>query len=139
MRNLSRRVGLSAVLGFCLVMPPWSPAQSKPSAVTVREGQPTMLNGKVQGYSGPSYLVHAEAGQKLQVSLQKLKGSTLFNVYAPGVEPGQGAIFRGDVDGDVADLNVMQAGDYRIDLFQMRASARRGAVTNFTLKIALQR
>lgn len=116
-----------------------SSAQDKPTSVAVREGGTVSLRGKVQGYTGASYSVHAEAGQHLHVSLQTIKGATLFNVYAPGSGPGQEALFRGETDGNVADLTVTQAGEYRIDVSQMRSFARRGTVTDFRLTITLQR
>jgi hypothetical protein len=102
-------------------------------------GESVSLKGKVQGYTGVAYSVHAEAGQQLHVSLQTIKGATVFNVYAPGDAPGQEALFRGEVGGSVADLKVTQTGEYRIDVYQMRSSARRGAVTTFALTVALQK
>lgn len=85
-----------------------------------------------------SYTVHADTGQHLHVSLKAAKGATLFNVYTPEKGPGDEAIFRGDVGGNTTVLDVKQAGDYRIDVFQMRSAARRGTVSSFMLTVGLR-
>lgn len=140
MRYISRRIltrSLLSLVVYLFTAPSF--AQNKPSPVAVREGASITLKGKVQGYTGASYTVHAEAGQRLQVSLHTLKGATLFNVYSPGTAPGEEALFRGEVSGDVADLKAAQSGDYRIDVYQMRSYARRATVAPFSLTIALRK
>lgn len=127
---------IHAVLLFAF--PTISLAQGKPTPVAVHLGASVELNGAVKGGVGMSYTVHADAGQHLHLALKAAKGATLFNVYAPGTGPGDEAIFRGDVGGNTAVLDAKQAGDYRIDVFQMRSAARRGTVSSFTLTVGLK-
>lgn len=140
MNRFSLRFVLAALMQAVLLLAfhTISSAQGKPTPVAIHLGSSINLKGAVKGSVGVSYTLQADAGQHLHIALKAAKGATLFNVYAPGTGPGDEAIFRGDVGGNTTVLDVKQAGDYRIDVFQMRSAARRGTVSSFTLTVGLR-
>jgi hypothetical protein len=51
----------------------------------------TTLQGKIKGYQTVHYLIRANAGQTLSVSLNSDNGGNSFNIFAPGKVPGKDA------------------------------------------------
>ncbi len=91
----------------------------------------------VRGSGSIEFTLGAQAGQTLAV---RIGGSSnvAFNVFEPGKRPGRdAAIFRGEVEGESAELRLAQDGDYMIQVFQNRAAARRGGRADFTLHVAI--
>lgn len=94
------------------------------------------VKGSFRGYDTGHYTLAARAGQSMTV---KISGSSNanFNVFAPGDQPGQAtALGRGYVGGDWTG-SLPADGTYTVQMFQMRASARRGEKVAFTLQIAI--
>jgi hypothetical protein len=95
------------------------------------------ITDHVTGRGSIEFLLGARAGQVLQV---RISGSSnvAFNVFEPGKRPGRdAAVFRGEVEGESAELRLAQNGDYMIQVFQNRAAARRGGRAEFTLHVAI--
>jgi hypothetical protein len=95
------------------------------------------ITDHVTGRGSIEFLLGARAGQVLQV---RIAGSSnvAFNVFEPGKRPGRDeAAFRGEVEGESAELRLAQNGDYTIQVFQNRAAARRGGRAEFTLHVAI--
>lgn len=96
----------------------------------------TQLKGSFTGYDTIHYTLMAKAGQTMTV---KIGGSNAnFNVFAPGAQPGQAeAIGRNDGDGQWQGA-LPASGKYLIQVYQMRASARRGEQVPHTLAVSIQ-
>ncbi|CAJ1922422.1 TPA: g-type lysozyme inhibitor [Aeromonas hydrophila] len=95
------------------------------------------LKGSFTGYDTIHYTLVAKAGQTMTV---KIGGSSNanFNVFAPGAQPGQAeAIGRNDGDGQWQGA-LPASGKYLIQVYQMRASARRGEQVPHTLAVSIQ-
>ncbi|UHQ20188.1 g-type lysozyme inhibitor [Lysobacter sp. KIS68-7] len=90
------------------------------------------MKGSLSGYDSVEYSLGAKAGQTMTV---KITGSSNanFNVFAPGEKPGAStAIGTGSVGTDWSGT-LPKSGDYTIQVFQMRASARRAEAVPFTI------
>lgn len=103
------------------------------------------IQGSIKGYGSVSYLLGASAGQRMTVALTSTNTQTYFNVYAPGSGPGDASL--GNSAGApespmVPDINRFDgtlpvSGTYTINVYMMRAAARRGETSNFTLDVAI--
>jgi hypothetical protein len=94
----------------------------------------TTLTGSIKGDQDRTYTVDAKAGQRMTVTLKSTKGSAEMNIYAPGQET---AISLGATDPYNVTTVLPATGRYRVQVFQMRAAARRGEVANYTLTIGI--
>ncbi len=114
-------------------------AQNRPRRIVVtRGGGARLVQGSIKGYDDVRYQVAADATGVLHITLKGVLGSNLFNVYAPGTEPGKDeAVFKGASGGTKAEVPVSKAGDYLIQVFLMRNSARRGTTSRYTLSVEL--
>lgn len=110
-------------------------AQDKVSTVPVafaKGSSSASLKGNLGGYDSVNYTLGAKAGQTMSV---KISGSSNanFNVFAPGDRPGSAtALGSGSVGSDWSG-KLPAAGTYTIQVYQMRASARRGEKVPFTI------
>ncbi|WP_448133428.1 g-type lysozyme inhibitor [Stenotrophomonas rhizophila] len=94
------------------------------------------LRGTVAGYDTVRYTVAARAGQTMTVTLGGSANANL-NVYAPGVVPGQGEAL-GSTDETRRWTGTLPAsGTYVVQVYQMRAQARRGEKAPHTLTVAI--
>ena len=92
------------------------------------------VTGSIKGDQDRTYTVDARAGQKLTVTLKSTKGSAEMNVWAPGNDT---ALTVGATDPYNFTTTLPTTGRYRIQVYQMRASARRGETASYTLTIAI--
>lgn len=95
------------------------------------------VKGNFSGYDTIHYTLVAKAGQTMTV---KIGGSSNanFNVFAPGAIPGQAeALGRNDGNGQWQST-LPTSGKYLIQVYQMRASARRGEQVPHTLSVSIQ-
>jgi hypothetical protein len=114
-------------------------AQDQPHRITVtRDGGAHLERGTIRGYDEVRYQVSAGAAGVLRIGLKSVVGSNLFNVYAPGTQPGKDeAIFKGASEETKAELPLSKPGDYLIQVFLMRNAARRGTTSRYTLSVEL--
>lgn len=116
-----------------LVAVPASAQQVVP--VTFAKGKSAAtVTGSIKGDQDRTYTVDARAGQKMTVTLKRTKGSPEMNVYAPGNDT---AISLGTTDPYNFTTTLPATGRYRVQVFQMRATARRGATASYALTIAI--
>lgn len=94
----------------------------------------TTVAGAIVGDRTRDYVVRAGAGQTLRVT-KSGAAIVYFNVLPPGSN--DEAIFVGSTEGDSFAGTLSQSGAYKIRVYQMRASARRGETGNFRLNIAV--
>lgn len=96
--------------------------------------KPQTVTGAVHGYGTAVYRVKALAGQTLAVTLAAKHPQTYFNVDPAGKEE---AMFIGSTSGNTMRRRVPADGDYMVTVYLMRATARRGSASNYTLSAAV--
>ncbi|GAB3344264.1 g-type lysozyme inhibitor [Marilutibacter aestuarii] len=91
------------------------------------------VSGSLKGYDTVNYLLGARAGQTMHVTLSD-SNDAYFNVIAPGEEYAMaGAIELQSWTGPLP-----ASGEYRIEVFQPRAQARRGETASYTIRFAIE-
>ncbi len=99
---------------------------------------------EITGRESVSYLIGAEAGQRMVIGLESVNASLYFNVYAPGSGPGDQALATGDRVGPMMpDLNAFDgvlpsSGDYTISVYLFRDAARDGETAPFTMTVGIE-
>jgi hypothetical protein len=93
-------------------------------------------SSRFKGYDSVEYTLAAEAGQRLTVTFKARGGAPYFNVLAPGNPE---ALFNGSVadNPDRFEGKLPVSGDYVVQVYQMRASARRGETVHYTITFAI--
>ncbi|MBN7137308.1 hypothetical protein A7A76_21555 [Lysobacter enzymogenes] len=99
------------------------------------------VQGAIKGDDSVEYLVVARAGQTLRVAMSGSSNANL-NVYPPAA-PGEGgeALTLDTVYGKTGATHSVRLpadGQYRLQVYQPRAAARRGTVSKFALKIEVR-
>ena len=92
-----------------------------------------VVNGTIKGYQTVDYVLHAAAGQSMNVSLATKNTATYFNILAPGET--EVAFFNGSVNGNQYEGTLAGTGDYRIRVYMMRSAARRNEAANYRLEM----
>ncbi|QWP77195.1 g-type lysozyme inhibitor [Lysobacter sp. K5869] len=102
------------------------------------------VNGAIKGYDSVEYLVVARAGQSLRTTLTGSSNAAV-NVYPPrggGASGPQAEALAVETvygQGSATGSATLPAdGEYRIQVYQPRAAARRGSVAKFSLKIEVR-
>ena len=96
------------------------------------------VQGGIAGYDSVEYQVGAATGQTMTVALKADNASTYFNVYRPGDVPGQSsALHVGARDGNDWQAALRETGDYTVQVFLIRAAARRAETSAFTLTVGV--
>ena len=99
--------------------------------------QSATVKGTFKGYDSINYTLVAKAGQTMTVSIAGSSNAN-FNVFAPGAVPGQTeAMGAGYVD-EKWQGTLPASGKYTIQVYQMRASARRGEAVPHTLTVSIR-
>jgi len=123
-----------------LVAAPWAMADEvKTERVHFERGTTgATISGAIKGYDTMHYLLGAQAGQTMSVSLHTKSTSTYFNIFAPGKMPGQDeAMFIGDTGGDHFEGVLPEDGDYLIQVYLYRNAARKGETAKFTVDVGI--
>jgi len=121
-----------AAVGLLLAWP--ASAQQETVVAFAKGASSATLKGSIKGDQDHSYLVDARAGQTMTVTLTSTKGGAEMNVYAPGNDT---AISLGAVDPYNVTVVLPTSGRYKVQVYQMRASARRGETANYTLTVGV--
>jgi hypothetical protein len=98
-----------------------------PKALSVKES--------IKGYQSADYRIKALAGQTLKVTLTARHPQAYFNLLPSGT---QEAMFVGSSMGNKASVVIPMDGEFTVQVYFMRAAARRGAASKFTLTASLQ-
>ncbi len=88
------------------------------------------ISSSIKGDDGVNYTLQVGAGQVMQVLFSTSKGSCYFNVYEPGANE---AVFNGSSAGNEYGANPTKAGAYKIQVYQMRATARRNETCAYSI------
>lgn len=107
--------------------------------VNFLQGSPhTNLTGKFQGYNDVRYRIYAKKGQILKFDINSLGNLAYVNIFAPGTKPGKDtALLIGSTVGFKGELILPTDGDYIIQVYQMRNSARKNKNVKYNLDLEL--
>ena len=93
------------------------------------------VKSSITGEAGVDYLLAAKQDQVLQVLFSTSKGVCYFNVWEPGSS--SAAVHIGSSAGNEFGASPTKAGTYRVQVYQMRASARRNETCSSTISFEL--
>lgn len=98
----------------------------------------TTLTGKFQGYDDVRYRISAKNGQVLKYNVNSLGNLAYVNIFAPGKKPGKdNSLLIGSTVGSKGELALPVDGDYIIQVYQMRNSARKHKTVKYNLDVEL--
>jgi len=98
----------------------------------------TTLAGKFQGYDDVRYRVYAKNGQILKFNINSLGNLAYVNIFAPGKKPGKDkALLIGSTVGSRGEITLPVDGDYIVQVYQMRNSARKNKSVKYSLDIEI--
>jgi hypothetical protein len=110
-------------------------ADQQPVPIIFARGQNSAtLTGSITGDQDRNYTIDARAGQRLAVTLKAIHGSAEMHVWAPGSDA---AMSVGSADPYRFSAVLTTNGRYRVQVYQMRAFARRGATARYALTVAI--
>lgn len=96
------------------------------------------LTGKFQGYDDVKYRISAKNGQILRFNINSLGNLAYVNIFAPGKKPGKdNALLIGSTVGFKGELTLPVDGDYIVQVYQMRNSARKNKTVKYSLDVEL--
>ncbi|MFQ2772381.1 g-type lysozyme inhibitor [Aeromonas caviae] len=95
------------------------------------------VDGTFSGYDTINYTLGAKEGQTMTVAITGSSNGN-FNVFAPGAIPGQAEAMGSGYVGEQWQATLPSSGKYLIQVYQMRASARRGEQVPHTLSVSIQ-
>lgn len=99
--------------------------------------QSSAVKGTFKGYESINYSLVAKAGQTMTLNISGSSNAN-FNIFAPDTVPGQAeAIGKGYV-GEKWQQTLPASGKYTIQVYQMRASARRSEIVPHTLSVSIR-
>lgn len=95
--------------------------------------------GSFKGYDDIQYKIYAKKGQTLKFKINSNKNLANINIFSPNNKPGKNeAIFIGSTGGQTGVLILPSSGEYTIQVYQMRNTARQNKKVNFQLNIQIQ-
>ncbi|MGN5723989.1 DNA breaking-rejoining protein [Acinetobacter calcoaceticus] len=98
----------------------------------------TTLTGKFQGYDDVRYRLYAKNEQILKFNINSLGNLAYVNIFAPGKKPGKDkALLIGSTVGSKGELTLPVDGDYIVQIYQMRNSARKNKTVKYSLDIEI--
>lgn len=94
------------------------------------------IKGRIKGYDTMHYMLGAQAGQTMSVTLNAKNKSAYFNIFAPGMTPGNDeAMYISSTSGNSYEGVLPEDGDYLIQVYLYRNAARRNETAQFTLNV----
>jgi hypothetical protein len=99
----------------------------------------TTLNDTITGREVVLYTIGAEAGQRMNITLNPSNPSTYFNLYTPGTGPGDEALAVSQITPELNafDETLPLSGEYKVSVYMLRSAARRGERSDYTLTISI--
>ncbi|HCN45793.1 MAG TPA: g-type lysozyme inhibitor [Pseudomonas sp.] len=126
------------LLSLALAFSAGNPALAKDTVTTVpvqfaKGASSSVLKGQFSGYDSVRYTLGAKAGQSMTVRIKGSRNAN-FNVFAPGASTALGG---GSVGSDWSAV-LPDSGEYRVEVYQMRASARRGEKVEYSIEFGVK-
>lgn len=99
----------------------------------------TTIRDAITGRQVVAYVLGAEAGQAIHISLSSDNASTYFNLYAPGKGLGDEALAAVSLLDDPGSYDgvLSMSGDYTISVYLFRNAARSGQTSSFSLDVSI--
>ncbi|KJJ94303.1 g-type lysozyme inhibitor [Pseudomonas sp. 21] len=97
----------------------------------------TTIKGSFKGYDTVLYTLSAKAGQHMKVGVSGSSNAN-FNLFAPGAKPGESTALGSGAVGQDWNGALPASGSYSVQVYQMRASARRGETVNYSIRFAIE-
>jgi len=94
------------------------------------------MKGSFAGYDSVHYTLDARAGQTMTVTLAGSSNAN-FNVFAPGDAPGAATALGSNSDRGWTG-KLPKTGTYTVQVYQMRAAARRGEKVPYTITLSIR-
>ena len=129
------RILVLALVATSVLLSQPAGAQQETVVAFAKGASSATLKGSIKGDQDHSYLVDAHAGQTMTVKLTATKGAAEMNVMAPGNDT---AISLGSPDPYNVTVVLPTTGRYKVQVYQMRAFARRGETANYTLTVGVE-
>jgi len=136
--NYSRFQVPLAITALVIVAPTLTIAQNeiRTERVQFESGASSAtIENSITGYESVDYVLRANAGQYMNVSMATDNTSNYFNILAPGKE--NEAMFIGSSSGKQYEGVLPESGDYKIRVYLMRSAARRNEVANYRLEMII--
>lgn len=131
-----KTLGLVFSILFSLALPTLAADDIREERVRFKPGaEDATLKGRLAGRETLDYVLGAQAGQRMAVTLHADNPQLYFNVLSPGSEE---ALFVGSTTGDHFEGELPRSGDYRIRVYLMRAAARRDESAHYRLDIRIE-
>jgi hypothetical protein len=92
------------------------------------------VKATIKGDETVDYVLNAQKGQSMVVTLEASNRSAYFNVLPPGSEE---AIFIGSTSGNRYEGALPASGDYTVRVYLMRNAARRGETATYTINFGV--
>ncbi len=136
---MKRIIKILLLTGLIATLPLTVTAKNVENKVNFLKGSDqTTLTGKFQGYDDVRYRVFAKSGQVLKFNINSYSNLAYINVFAPGKKPGKDkALLVGSTMGSSGELVLPVDGDYIIQVYQMRNSARKNRTVSFSLDLQI--
>jgi membrane-bound inhibitor of C-type lysozyme len=111
-------------------------AESRTERVQFQPGATSaVVEDAIVGYETVDYILGAQAGQSMNVSMATDNGANYFNILPPGKT--DEAMFTGSMSGNQYEGTLPASGDYRVRVYMMRSAARRDEVANYRLEMII--
>jgi len=110
----------------------WSAARTERVAFP-KDRPSASIKGQIRGDAGVDYIVAAQAGQTMTITLTSSNAANHFNVTAPGTRT---AMFDGSVLGNEFKAKLPLSGDYVVNVYLAPEAARKNQTANYTLAIS---
>lgn len=102
------------------------------------EATEATAEGSLKGFDSVEYQIAAGAGQEMTLALTSDNTATYYNLYAPGDVPGESsALYIAARDGLDFKGALPATGDYTVQVFLIRAAARRAEEATYTLTVTV--
>lgn len=130
---MKRIAVVAATAMACLLPATGAHADDRAESIRFKAGATSAtISGSITGYDGVNYMLGARADQMIHVLFKPGHAACFFNFYTPGADT---ASHRGDVDGNEFSMRLSHSGNQRIQVYQMRNSARKGETCKYTLSV----
>ncbi|WP_409301120.1 hypothetical protein [Pseudomonas sp. KCJK8993] len=97
----------------------------------------SVIKGRLKGYDTVLYTLSVKGGQKMTVGVTGSSNAN-FNLFAPGDKPGQSTALGGGAVGQDWSGVLPVSGTYSVQVYQMRATARRGEKVNYSIHFRIE-
>ncbi|MCJ1886513.1 hypothetical protein LNN38_16775 [Pseudomonas sp. LA21] len=97
----------------------------------------SVSKGSFKGYDTVLYTLSAKAGQKMTVGVSGSSNAN-FNLFAPGDKPGESTALGGGSVGQDWSGALPASGTYSVQVYQTRATARRGEKVNYSIHFKIE-